>query len=388
VLVSRKIRAACYAMAAVTVVLIASGCSSGGGSSQSSAGTGVAASGTSGGTASSSLDACMTAANALVTKYEAPIKAKIPTTSVNVKPYAGRTIYDIVSVKAPFPVAVSQGLQDAGAAVGVHVVVFDGQGNTNLWTQGINEAVAQHAAAIVITGVDPSSVAGALQAAYAAHIPVISSGNATFGTPNNGLFDQVDADGQLMGKITAAYALSQTSCKTNIGYLAFSAYTVSNEEQSGIQSEINTACPSCSMAIANGPTDLAPTDIVTAVSALLRAHPDINFLIPAFDAAALYAMPALTQAGSNVKMISTNGDEANLQEIANKSPQVADVLIPPGGYDGFRAFDDIVRAWASMAPENFADPIGLVTVSSPNITNAYGSFGNYQAEFEKLWGLS
>jgi ABC-type sugar transport system substrate-binding protein len=114
-------------------------------------------------------------------------------------------------------VQTSQGVQAAGAASGLKVHVFDGAGDPTKFNQGIQQAVSQHAAAIIIEGINPALVTAPLAQAKAAHIPVVEGQNTDPGSSlPDGIAAEVSNDFTLGGRYLAYRALADTNCKAKI----------------------------------------------------------------------------------------------------------------------------------------------------------------------------
>jgi ABC-type sugar transport system substrate-binding protein len=159
---------------------------------------------------------CVTQVAALVKQEQAPMPDITPTTKVKMSKLKGKTVWYISPDQATgYALSVSQGLSAAGQAAGVKIQIFDGKDEPTLFASGMQEAVAQHAAAIFLYGFNPALVPQGLLAAKKAHIPVITALTGV-GAPSNGtVFEAINENVRQEGVSMADFAAYHTGCKVN-----------------------------------------------------------------------------------------------------------------------------------------------------------------------------
>src|SRR5262249_4930195 len=85
----------------------------------------------------------------------------------------GKRLFEIpITSSVPFGGAVEQGMRQAAALVGAHLVVYSNEGQPSQWAQGITTAIAERAGAIVLFAQDPQLVAPQIARARRAGVPV------------------------------------------------------------------------------------------------------------------------------------------------------------------------------------------------------------------------
>jgi ribose transport system substrate-binding protein len=364
------------------LVLAAAACSSSGGNNQ--------ASGAPSGSASASGSSnCVATAKNDVASATAPLQFNVPQTPVKMNLAQGKSVWFVANDENESLISsIEKGVQQAGAAAGLKVVNFDGQGAATTENQGVSEAVAQHADAIILQGITPSIVSGPLAEAFDAHIPVIDSFNSSPDDPLNGLYAHVTANFRQYGQLEADFALAQTDCKLNLEAFTSTTFQSLVEAAAGIKQEVSKLCgSSCSTEFYN----VAPTDLATAVGPLvttsLARNPKTNFMLATYDGIGSYMVPALQEIGSSVETMSQTGEQQDLQYVA-QGTLTADLSYPPLQYIGWAEIDEVGRALAGQPAVTENLPAQLFTKSNINIQNPFPSFGNYESAFEKLWGRS
>jgi hypothetical protein len=150
-------------LVAIGVAVATAGCGSGDSGSGATASSGNAAGSSS----------CVTEAKKLVANYRKPLPFKAPPGSVDMLAMKGKTLWIISITNTPFVRQGTAGFMAAAKTVGATGKFFDAKGNITLANQGIATAVEQKAGGIVLWNVEPKNVAGQLEKAKAAGVPVI-----------------------------------------------------------------------------------------------------------------------------------------------------------------------------------------------------------------------
>lgn len=376
----------------VLAVTTVAGCSSSGGSSGSAGASGAGETGS--GQATAGASACVTEAKSVATKYEQQVHTQVPA-PVNAKSLSSKTIWFISPDQAIDYVShESKGVQQAAAAIGMKVKIFDGKSQPNLFTQGVETAVAQHAAGIIMNSIPPELATGALKKAVAAHIPVIDAfiGNDSPGTNlPQGIFAQVTNDYTQAGKIVADYVLAATGCHADALQFTASVYPTLLAMANGATAEFHRLCSACKISTVSVDPASTSTKVGPLVSAKIRRDPKINFLIAGFDDLITYAIPALRQSGNRSPIIGQAGNASNFDLIRSGGQQVADAAFPPGEYTGYLQVDELVRAMVGSTPVNDTIPLQLLTKQNVGHDNSLASvfpgLVGYQAAFAKAWGI-
>jgi ribose transport system substrate-binding protein len=328
----------------------------------------------------------------MVDAAKEPIK---PTFSspINVAPNKGKTVWFIsVTQQVANVVQTSQGAQAAGKASGLVVHVFDGAGDPTTFNQGIQQAVAQHADAIIIEGINPALVTGSLAQAKAADIPVVEGQNTDPGSAlPDGIAAEVSNDFTEGGKDLAYRALADTNCNANILDLYTTLFTAEAASHTGFLDVIHSMCPKCTVNSQQVDANNVEQDVNTIVRTALQRDPGINIVVPESDTFSLYVVPTLQAIGSKVKAYGMNGIDADLAYVRKGESQTIDIAPPPSQYIGWVEIDIVNRILLGMKSlPSGAIPYQMIDSSNitANIANQFPYFDDYPSQFEKLWGVA
>jgi ribose transport system substrate-binding protein len=166
--------------------------------------------------------------------------------------------------------------------------------------------------------------------------------------------------------------------------------------QQGAVPEFTKYCPQCHVTIAK--VNIANTPLIPSqTSSALLSHPDVNYVMPQFDALIQGAQAGVQQSGftHKVKGGSATGLLFALQLIRSHNFLAADVG-QDFPYQGWAIADEIMRMMLKQPPVNEHTPQRLFTsanVSSLSLTPAAESSGEwygssaYQSMFTQLWGV-
>jgi ribose transport system substrate-binding protein len=334
--------------------------------------------------------ACIPQVKADVEAASKPSKLVAPTAGLDLAALTGKNIWYITNSQNQFSTEMSTGVKEAGAAAGVKITVFDGQNSTSKYSEGINQAIAQGADGIVLMAIQPAVVKEDLAAAAAAGIKVLNTLN---GDPDEAvpastfanLSAQYTKDGELMGK----WALLDSNCKANIIVVQSSPVHVWDLAAKGITKAVTDLCPKdCKVKVLDiDPANIA-TDTGRQLQTALQVDPDVNYVLPVWDSSMPYVAPAVAAAGSKAKVLAHDGISDSLKLIASGKDQVGTVAMPPPGWIGWAAFDEVARAIVGDKSPNYVIPTRLVTksnVGDGGIADVSPNYRDYQSAFKEAW---
>jgi ribose transport system substrate-binding protein len=365
--------------------LAVAGC---GGSSSSKTAASTTASG-SGGSA---------AAQAALTKDEKPPVFKAPGPTFDASKASGKTLF-VVNLLSSIPLI--QVTNDAAATalklVGAKLVQYDGKGSVSQYAAGINQAISQHASAIALFAIDPNLVAGPINKAKAAGIPVIV---IQYGDPGVkmpfGLTAQTTYCYSCAGTMMANYILANASGKSpSVALIESTEVTNSKWEIDGFKQTINKHCPDCQVIDQNVPVADWQTQIPTLTQSLIRSHPNLNYIVPIYDGMALFVVPAIHSAGAakKVAVVTFNGTLGLMQDMASKNVVKAEVGSPQA-WEGWALADQFLRIVTGQKPLT-DENVGLRTFDVSNIADVplnnpestwYGV--DFEPIYKQMWGVS
>ncbi len=327
---------------------------------------------------------------------EAP-KFKAPSESFDMAANEGKKVWTVTpSTQNALHNGIAEDMERIGADAGVEVTVVDGKDDVRTQNQGISQAVAQGADAIVLQSISTEIASGPIQEAIDADVSVVDLWNGGPDQPLDGLYAHVTSDFMADGARMADYVLANSNCEANTLVLGSSShYPLLATMQEGIETEYKDLCPDCGFEYVDiNPAELATKAGPTAQNFLQR-NPDTDWVIVQYDALASIVVPGIQQmaAGSeDVKLVSHDGVEQNLDFIRNGEVQVMDMSFPPGEYVAYVLMDQVGRAMAGEEPSEVIIPSRVVDESNlpdSNDTEAlFPDFGDYSTAFTDLWGTS
>ena len=369
---------------ATTTILLTAGCSgSNSGSNTSSSGT----------------PANVAAATTMVNSHIGVPVFSSPGSPFDASKARGKTVFAIpVSASVPFNVYVGQNLADALKNFGITTTYYSDTGQTSQWVAGMNTAISQHVAAIVLIGLDPAAIAPQIANAKAAGIPVIvdhflDTGHANYPGYAN-VTGIVGAPYNLAGQLEADWAIKETNGTGSFLLVQSPDLLSSTDVANGIRAEMSKNCPSCKIVTVDVPFNDWSTRMRTAVSSALTSNPDATYVLPVFDGMVQYALPAITAGGksSKVHIATYNADASVLRELQNKNVVTMD-LGESFSWLGYALADQTLRVMTGQPP--VADekvPVRVFdaanvgeTGNPPAINTGYGDA--YLNGYRSLWGL-
>ncbi len=392
---------------ALAIAVIAAGCGSSGSSSSSSAeptestteaepSTEPAEEGESeeGETETASSDP-VKAAEEFIGEYTGVPKFTAPGPAFEASKAAGKTVWVIPTNSAiPIVPLVDGGMEEALAKVGVKTHEATTTGTTSDWVNGINQAIAQGAGAIVLLSVDPNLLKPQIAEAEKAGIPVIWNfaieGKVSEIQPD--IAATVPLPFKLSAELLAANGIIDGEGKT----VALPIGTAEARQDpimlEGQKKEYET-CPECKMEEPmNSTLTEWSTQLGNNVRNTLLANSEINYVSPNYDGMEEFVVPAIRQANPSggITTGSFNGTPAVVKEIGS-GIVTADVG-QSNRWIGWATADQVLRVLAGEKPSEEENiPVRVWTeenvseATGPNDETGYGEA--YVAGFEELWGV-
>jgi ribose transport system substrate-binding protein len=326
-----------------------------------------------------------------------------PGPAFNARSLRGRSVWYIpISLSVPV-FAISNGtLTAALSKVGITEHSCSGEASPSATSACINQAVGANAGAIVTDAIPVALAANAFANARSHHIPVLvqdqlppTAGPGTV----KGLGDDQLAYQPLQAanlvEAEAYWTIADSHGKANV---LLEPYTDSPSTLSydvSTEAVFKKLCPACT--VADQKIGLATASLTASqTSSALLSHPNVNYVLPEFDALLEGVGQGIQQAGfsSKVRVVTSAGDLPALQAI--KAGRISVDAGEDFPYIGWADADQAMRMMLGkpIVPEK--PPLRLFTsanVGSLSLTPAaqasgewYGSDG-YTSMFEHLWGL-
>lgn len=196
----------------------------------------------------------------------------------------------------PFFVELKDGAQKAADAAGVQLVVVDAQDDPARQISSVEDLIQKHVSVILLNPTDSSALAGAVQSAQRANIPVVTLDRGVDGAE---VASHIASDNIAGGKMAADFLAKQLGGKGNIIELQGVAGTsAARERGKGFDDEIATTGMKV---VAQQPANFDRAQGLSVSENLLQANSDAQAIFAQNDEMALGAVQAL--AGKNKKVL-------------------------------------------------------------------------------------
>jgi len=327
--------------------------------------------------------ACVSSANSALSKFEKPLKYPTPAVLPNPKRLKSKLLYYIpVELNAAFFPPFDSGLAKAVSFAHGRMITFNGEVSAITENQGMLQAIARKASAILLQAVSPSLIQTNLKTALSKGIKVVDGSNGTFSDPLNGLYAHITPNLAQIGMVEADEALVATNCQLTAGIVTESNYPYAVDITTGVAAQITKLCPSCSVFSADVNAATFATDTGPAVSSLMVAHPTVNAIIAPNDQLIDYIAPELSSLGDSqaVKTFGSNAEPANMTGVENGT-QAGDVFYGSIVYSGLEMAYQAYRATLGLRSTAAALPVEAVTASDVNKVQAEIKSTSFIASF-------
>jgi ribose transport system substrate-binding protein len=374
-ILSVTFRSACLVPAAVSLVLAACGSSSSSQQTRNGADTGVAY------------------ARAQVAKATAVPAFMAPGTGFNASAARGKTVFVIPETsEVPFLNAIDDSIVAVGKQYGVKVTVYANQGQSSQWVQGMNQAIAQKASAIIL-GAPPVQLGPQLERARAAGIPVdvLHLYDRVMPLPRD-VMSTVFAPFTRAARLEADWVIMDTDGKADAVILTSDEVPPSRYIVSAMQAEFRAHCPSCKTTVVNVPAADWGTKMQPATQSALLADPRIGYVIPIYDSASQFVIPGIRSAGRSgkVKIATYNGTPFVLNDIRTKNTVAMDAG-ESQAWIAYANMDQVLRMITghkplpdAQTPIRVFDQSNIAEAGNPSDPNrAFGS--SYVAGYRAVW---
>lgn len=334
------------------------------------------------------------AAQKLAAAQEMP-KFTPPGTAVDMSKLTGKRVWVMTSTLAvPFVADIAKGTMEAAQQAGWKAQLLDGKGDVSEWNRILGEAIGQHVDAVISIASSPEVMKPQMAAAKAAGIPVIdvlTADKASELVP--GTFSHVSISFYQSGQLQADYVIAKSNGKANVLIFGDNEFPAEVTRVQGMQDEFSKLCPACKVTVQDTQVGQLGTTLGSTAQTLLRRDPAIDWVLPTYDAQAIYIVPAIKQANlqSKVKVVGSDAVPSNLEWTAKGDVQVADVG-EPDVWTGWAAVDEMARGMLNMQPVDEGIPLrmfvadNLKGVSTSDENALWG--GSFRDQYKKLWGLA
>jgi ribose transport system substrate-binding protein len=196
----------------------------------------------------------------------------------------------------PFFVELKDGAQKAAKDAGVQLVVVDAQDDPARQISSVEDLIQKRVSVILLNPTDSSALAGAVQSAQRANIPVITLDRGVDGAD---VASHIASDNIAGGKMAADFLAKQLNGKGNIIELQGVAGTsAARERGKGFDDQVATTGMKV---VAQQPANFDRAQGLSVSENLLQGNNDVQAIFAQNDEMALGAVQAL--AGKNKKIL-------------------------------------------------------------------------------------
>jgi ribose transport system substrate-binding protein len=301
-----------------------------------------------------------------------------------------------VTSQIPITQVLTASMAREAKRVGFTFTNWQNQGKADQWIQGIQQAISQKYDVVDLLAIPPAVLKPQIDQARRAGVKVISSHFAGFGwQPPKYIDGAVRLPYFEVGQILAAWAVVQTNGKANVLSIVANDLVSSADVIKGMRSVFARDCKGCKLDIVDVPTVEWANKVQGEVQSGLQRNPNVNYVLPIYDAMTSFVSAALRVSGKagKVQQASFNGTPFVLEAVKK-----GDVQMDIGENEDWIAramLDADMRAAADLrVPSSHYRGAPLYIFTKRNVAKAgtpphpakgYGSA--YRTGFDKLWGL-
>jgi ribose transport system substrate-binding protein len=288
-------------------------------------------------------------------------------------------------------VRTADGIKQAAEALGWEVEILDGKGAPNTMISAMNQAISEQVDGILLIYIDENYVKPGIEAAHQQNIPVVSLLGGNKGGGGSGVdYDVASFDyARQTGEAGAWFTIADSDGKAKAIVVNDTSFVLGVERTKG-QLDVLEQCGGCEVAeeVEFQVVDLT-TKLPGQIQSALAANPDVDYILAPYDAAATFIAQGVQQAGraNDVKIVSADGNIANLDMVRNGGPEVA-LAANPLEWVGFVGVDDLNRIFQGEEPVPPEYPLKLLTAENlPPEGQAWTGDVDYVQLYKDHWGV-
>ncbi|UPO76207.1 sugar ABC transporter substrate-binding protein [Arthrobacter sp. Helios] len=295
-------------------------------------------------TGSTSVDTA--ALEAMLTDFQKPLKEEVPTESPAIA--EGKSVVVIPCTYASEACARgADAAMEAAASLGWETRMIDPGGNPEKARQAIDQAIQLDADGIIFTAAVADQIDASLQQARDAGIFLVNSMS-----PADDRFDvEVVPDEDVSGKMMAAAIAQDSGGTAKILVTTDPAFPSITARTEAFTKWLPELCSECEI-VETLETQMSQlqSGLPPQIQATLTANPDINYIWTHTGAAVVSSQATVARSanGDTIKMVSYDGNSANLDLIKDGKSQFADV-IKPMEHTGYLSVHEMNKLFANGA---------------------------------------
>ncbi|MBB5780346.1 substrate-binding domain-containing protein [Nonomuraea jabiensis] len=268
----------------------------------------------------------------------------------------------VSTMSNPYFVQFRDGAEAAAQRFGVKLSVADAQNDASRQATQIHDFTSRKVKAVIINPVDSNTLATEVRAANLVGIPVIAADRAI---NHASVAETLTSDNLAGGKLGAQELAKQIGGKGDVVVLRGTAGTSASRERSKGFADGLAAYPKIKV-VATQQADFDRAKGVTAMTGLIRSHPDLDGVFAENDEMALGAIQALgPKAGHHVKVVGFDGTPDGIKAV--RAGSMAATVTQQPRLIGWQAVQDAIKAARGQTvAKSVAVPVKLATKENAN----------------------
>lgn len=313
------------------------------------------------------------------------------------KAAAGKSIVVLAAdLKNGGILGVTNGIEEAAAAIGWEVRVIDGAGSVSGRQAAFSQALALKPDGIVINGADILEQKAGVEQAQAAGVQMVAWHAAPVIGPvdGTGVFANVTTDAMEVSRAAANWAFKDAGGKPAVVIFTDSTYSIAIAKADRMK-EVIEDLGGTVLEYVDTPIADTSTRMPQLTTTLLQRHGEkwthslaINDLYFDFMGPSL-AAAGIKGDGAPVNVAAGDGSESAYQRVRAQQYQAVTVA-EPLNLQGWQLIDELNRAFVGEKWSGYVSPLHVVTPD--NIAydggpdNRFDPENGYRDEYKKIWG--
>ena len=254
----------------------------------------------------------------------------------------------------PFFVTLVDGAEAAAAKLGVSISVADAGDDVSKQVADIEDLVSKNISVLIVNPVDSDAVTGAVEAAIAKGVRVISVDRAVNGVE---IDCQIASDNVLGAELATQYIVDTLGEGIKVAELeGTSGASAAIDRSAGFHNVADTKLEVVSSQVAN----FDRTQGMSVMENMLQANGDIQAVFAANDEMALGAMEAISGAGKDIMVVGFDATDDAIESI--KAGKMAATIAQQPALIGSTAVENAVTLIGGTAiPKSIPVEVTLIT---------------------------
>jgi ribose transport system substrate-binding protein len=315
---------------------------------------------------------------------------------------AGNRVFSVQENSAnPFTENIVAGARRVAARAGIPFSDYGNQGGHTQWAQGVSAAMTQNADGLLLSGgtIGPIYFRSQAAAARRAGVKIVTIADRDVTQSAEPLVDaRVGQPYAEAARLDADWIIMRTKCKADVLVITSNEVIAGDINSRAAEDEFAKYCGGgCKLRFQDVPVTDWSTKIQPIVQSSIAADPNLNYVLPLYDAMSEFVVAGIQVAGmtGRIHIATFNGTPSALRMIQTGSTVEMDV-----GEDeaqvGYAGMDQMLRLFAGVRPiASGNEHIPLRVFDATNVNEAgvppqfgvgYGSA--WRAGYLKLWGLA